>query len=496
MIEDVDYLKENSEIDSIAFFADSSLRNQKTYPVPSEYSIEFSQPFKNVVGFDILDAAVPTTMYNVDAYNCTLNFSVVKSSDKSVYPPESIVESIRFCSKFIDLFEDTKQTYLVITESTVETLSEVSPYVCAVRRLLDVQVSRSYSMPSPEDQGDYYYFRNNKTFYKVPKDNPNVPILKQDNLEVVGDSVYYYEFGYISADEYGRLKGDRTTHIGTISNIRQSIELGNYDVTSLKVELNSVMNAWGVFFESTALTDKKQGKYKITSYDYMLLNANINNSLSKNLGFDLYPSDTDASISIGNNEKVFVSRYDEVKRTYAITAPGIVNLMGERFIILRCKEIEDHLYGSFSYSSFIPGIAMFKMGAVTDISNVRFDYVSLVRKPFHPIGKLLKLTFRFETADGKLYDFKGVNNQMLLMIKFRVPTQKTVFQKSILNPNYESDFIRYMYEKRDIAAREQSDDEQEFDTRANYITYRKKLAEYDYSSSEEDDSDDDSEVDV
>jgi len=240
----------------------------------------------------------------------------------------------------------------------------------------------------------------------------------------------------------------------------------------------------------------------MVAFDYMLVNANKNRSFAKNIGFDLFPNAKHATdygfVAIGDNERGFTSVFDPVKQTYKIKPPGIVNVTGERFIILRCKEIEDHLYGSFSYGSFIPGIAMFKMGAVTDISNLRFDYVSLVRKPFHPIGKLTKLTFRFETVDGNLYDFKGVNNQMLMMIKFRVPTQKMEFERSILNPNYESDFIRYMYNKRDIENREESDDEQEFDTRLNYITYNKKIAEYDYSSSEEaiSESDDDSEVTV
>lgn len=516
MIEDVDYLKKNSEIDSIAFFADSTLRDQKVFPVPAEYSIEFSQPFRNVIGFDILDAAIPSTMYNVDVYNDTFEFTLVKPSNRELTPPNLIVEWLRFNVRFKELFEDNAQSYLILIHQTTifEPLTdqqEWSPYIAIVKRMLyDSVVTKVASIPMHEkDKMNNYFFALKGSFYQVSEEDPNIENIKKANIDIeISEDMtelvlYTYDYVYISVDEYTRLKNlGRDGHISLITNYREKIEQGNYDVSTLKTELNSRFNSLGIFTESTTLTDIKQGHYRMVAFDYMLVNANKNRSFAKNIGFDLFPNAKHATdygfVAIGDNERVFTSVFDPVKQTYKIKPPGIVNVTGERFIILRCKEIEDHLYGSFSYSSFIPGIAMFKMGAVTDISNLRFDYVSLVRKPFHPIGKLTKLTFRFETVDGNLYDFKGVNNQMLMMIKFRVPTQKMEFERSILNPNYESDFIRYMYNKRDIENREESDDEQEFDTRLNYITYNKKIAEYDYSSSEEaiSESDDDSEVTV
>jgi len=509
MIEDVDYLKKNSEIDSIAFFTDSTLRDQRVYPEPAEFSIEFSQPFRQVIGFDILDAAIPCTMYNIDIYNCTLEFTHVKPSKKNLYPPQDIITSIKNSIRFQTIFEDSNPSFIIILHSGIEFSpledeNESSMYICAVKRLLyhSVAIKVPFIPVDERDKGEFYYFKNRDNFYKVSLEDPNIEDIKLGNIDIETSTdgfeivIYTYDYTYISQDEYNRLKGSVNNYIGLISNYRPSIEVGNYDVTTLKTELNSKLNTFGVFTESTTTTDIKQGRYRIISYDYMLINANKRNTFAKNIGFDLFPNakhSADYSFTnIGTNEKVFISVLDPERQTFRIKPPGIVNISGERFIILRCKEIEDHLYGSFSYSSYIPGIAMFKMGAVTDISNLRFDYVSLVRKPFHPIGKVAKLTFRFETIEGRLYDFKGVNNQMLLMMKFRVPTQKLEFQRSILNPNYESDFIKYMYNKRDIENREDSDDEQEFDTRLNYIEYNKKLIEYDYSTSEEeDDSEDD-----
>jgi hypothetical protein len=165
---------------------------------------------------------------------------------------------------------------------------------------------------------------------------------------------------------------------------------------------------------------------------------------------------------------------------------------------MRCKEIEDHLLGSSAYTQYSPGIGLFKLAAATaDITHLRFDFVNLVRKPFHPIGKLSKLSVRFEVRDGLTYDFKGVNHQILFVLKFLVPRTQQRPPRSVLNPNYNPDFITYMSTSRNIEYKEDSDNEEEFKDEKYETNYKKDLQKYDYSSSEEDNAtadEDDSEV--
>jgi hypothetical protein len=228
----------------------------------------------------------------------------------------------------------------------------------------------------------------------------------------------------------------------------------------------------------------------------------MKSGISSSAGFDMLPKKEDnayyETYNIGKNDRIFAGLYRPDDMTWALVAPGLVNLLGERYVILRCKEIESHLLGSLAYTSFTPGIGMFKLAAAyNDITNLRFDFVNLIRKPFHPIGKLPKLTFRFETSSGKLYDFKGVNIQMLLMLKFLVPTQKFKFDRSILNPNYHPDFMQYMSNNKTIQYKEDSDEEEEFDTQKYNELYKKEFNKYDYSTSEDEDTeDDDSEEEV
>jgi len=500
----VDYLKKNSETDSIAVFADSSLRDKAIWPTPAEYVIEFSQPFRNVYGFEILDAAIPTTMYNVDIYNSSLHITIVKPSNPNLYVPSVMTEMLSYSPKFIHLFERDQESFMAYIPPTTSYIPaaeqiELGTYlVCVENMIANASIEPVKNIPPEKDWGDYYYWFNNNRFFRCRYDNEDIFDIVRDLNTFSkpnsngGFDLYYFTFENVDAAEYARIIGDLNLYKVTFNTYRKSIELGNYDIPTLKTELNSVYNPLQVFFESTTAVETKQGIFRIKSFQYLLLNAR-KKSLALTIGFDMFPSALESSkytqVRIGDNLKVFATNKDIVSNSYIIQAPGIVNLMSERFLILRCKEIEDHLYGSFSYSSFIPGIAMFKMGAVNDVSNLRFDYVSLVRKPIHPIGKLTKLTLRFETVDGRLYDFKGVNNQMLMMIKFYVPSQKKQFEKSILNPNYDSNFIDYMSKFQAIENHEVSEEEEEFDDNKNFAIYKKKLEEFDYSTSEEEDED-------
>ena len=187
---------------------------------------------------------------------------------------------------------------------------------------------------------------------------------------------------------------------------------------------------------------------------------------------------------------MFAGIYDSRATTWNITAPGVVYLLGTRYCILRCRELDDHLYGSRSYGKFSPGIGLFKLFAVNDIAHQRFDFVTFNRKPFHPIGKLDKMSLRFETTDGKLYDFKGANHLLLICIRFLVPTQKRRFMRSVLNPNYDYNFQNYMAGARGIDYKKPEDDDDDNVLERRYLL--QKESEYDESTTDEESDDEES----
>ncbi len=159
---------------------------------------------------------------------------------------------------------------------------------------------------------------------------------------------------------------------------------------------------------------------------------------------------------------------DEYNR---IEAPGIFNLVGEPYIVVRCPEIEQNSFRSLSFMKHNLGLAKINLGIV-GYADPRFDYSSVPSRDFHPIGKFSRMTLRFETSKGNLYDFKGVNHTLTFAIRYYEPVQKNRFEQSIINPNYDGDFLRYMYHRGDDNAEEDSDDDEEDYSRDNIENYR------------------------
>jgi len=91
------------------------------------------------------------------------------------------------------------------------------------------------------------------------------------------------------------------------------------------------------------------------------------------------------------------------------------------------------------------GIGLFKLPGPGALREQRQDYITVVKRPFHPIGRMDGLTLRMERgrAPGTLYNFKGVNHLLVMAVKVLVPRRELALPRSVLNPNYDSDFIAY-----------------------------------------------------
>lgn len=315
----------------------------------------------------------------------------------------------------------------------------------------------------------------------------------------------------------------------TLSNVMMKLEHGNYDIFTFQTYLNATIPSNHAYtlnettyylpfndpgssipsvLQNTIYGNiERQSKYKFsvsTPNSKFILNLS-QTLISDAIGFSSKAPTKGAplfykevSIWPRNNNELLVTTTQYGLEQVIIT-PGIINLNGMSYVILRCPEIESHMYNSFSYSQNCPGIGMFKLGALNQIISVRFDFVNFIKKPFHPIGKLAKLTFRFETTEGLPYDFKGVDHNMLLSVKFYVPRLKEPKHKFVLNPNYNPNFLEYMIKDMHIDD-EQDDEEAEWDKslenkaeilQRKYSSLIKEQNEYDYSS-----EDDDDEVDI
>jgi hypothetical protein len=515
MIDDITYLIQNSEKDSQVVYIDSSSRNKLFYPNSNEYTIEFNQPFKLVYGFEILDAAIPVTMYNIDIYNNTFYYTVIISNQASLTPidPDVFFNEIITCKTFVNLFNNVAEQTFIIIGSSTQLLSYITSivtpsdfYIMYIRSTFTTSEIVLKSKQIPEE---FYFFTFNNTEYCIKYNSVNQfiidIIIKEEyslifNTDTTIDIVYFTLYN-IDETTFNAIKSANSLII-VINNLIGTLTIGNYNILTIINALNNIVNPL-MDVSSTTSNPSQEAKMFFSSLNQIFLNGN-KGFLQNSLGFDtspilsIYNKINYKGWTIGDNYLIFGGLYDSSLPGYKIISPGLISLLGERFSILRIDEIEDHLYGSYSYMAMTPGIGLFKMASpFGGITNLRFDYTTLIVKPFHPIGKLSKLSIRWETSQqGKLYDFKGVNHQLLACIKFYVPSPKIKYVRSILNPNYEPDVMKYMAKNRTIENKEDSDDEEEFDDDKYYQTYKKELDKYDYSSSEnneDDKSNDDSE---
>lgn len=373
------------------------------------------------------------------------------------------IEDINFLKK-----NSIKQTYnflidskdrdrLTFPDPNYYTVSFSTPFKNVIGiEVLDASIPRTmYSI-------DY---NNNNLVYYLGNDNDNIIQNGLSNIEINNKIV------------------PDTSAFSTFS-----METGDYTIQTLIPRFNDLMVLNNIDLELTSLTNPPElkNRIKFTSTKPFILDM-TNSTIAETLGFDLYTQSTENLKQnpnykyfdkYGLNEnfrKIYHSVYSESDGKHRIVSPGIIYLMGNRYLLLRCPEIEQHLFSSLSFSKYNLGLAKFRLNSY-GFNDEKLELTKTPLREFHPIGKLPKMTFKFETANGELYDFKGVNHNILFSIYYYQPLSNNTFESSILNPNYNADFVNYLYTNDEQEELDKENDE-EF-SRDNIEIYKKKELEY------------------
>ena len=281
------------------------------------------------------------------------------------------------------------------------------------------------------------------------------------------------------------------------------LDIGNYNINKLLIQLNkkieeNIINEIKNRHTNNFFLDKEnyeeitlnfkgnsdpidlQNILKIESNRYIIFDMK-NSTIDKTLGFY-----SKTKIDNNNNyyyidinkekefNKFFHSIYNDKSFLQEIIAPGILYLIGTDYVVLRCPEIEKHLYGSLSYTQNTMGLAKIKVSSwgLNEDSNT---YLKLKLREFHPIGKLAKMTLKFEKGDtyGELYNFRGVNHNLVFTIHYYSPAQNKEFNTSVINPEYDMNFMKYKYS--DDNKEDNSDDDNDI---IDLNEYKKKELEF------------------
>lgn len=514
-IEDVDYLIQHSSEESTTIFVDSGTRDRTHYPFPSEYVVDIQEPVRDVFGFDVLDAVMPNTIYNVDNQNNGIRMLVVDvdGSSASVNSDDALgveLGKLGFASPILTWIADVGSTYHIAVVSSsyrIPSNASATPAVYASTDLYFALVENRLSsglllvVPSstpPEGEPSIVYCSTkfiaanaaSRTALKAAltvMGSSSFSLVRSGSdaqpQAVVGTTATYdivtYSPAALSTSQFTSIVASASRPRLLFTASSAFIEIGFYNSptslqTSVQAALDSSLVGAAITVESTSnsgINRQSLFKFVAPASKRLLLCPDVSTARSV-LGFDTVSGSVAGRASAvlrfgGATEPMFASIVDDAIGQVLI-APGLINLLGVRYVTLRCAEIEQYMGNVGKYGPFSTGIGVFKLLGSNEVAQLRFDYVSLIRRPLHPIGRLRRLTLRFELPDGTLFDFKGINHQILFTIKYYIPDPRVRgragygerdrdsepgSRRYVLNPDYDPDFMRFMIRRDAYAAR-------------------------------------------
>lgn len=499
-MEDVDFMKQNSIKQNYVFLVDSKDRDRALWPTPSEYAVHFTTPFHNVIGMEVLDAQVPRTMYNVDVFNNTLTFAIrgapeaspawtTVTVDAGDYTIQTLVPVLN-AALVAHVDGNDARPIAAITAATVSNPPDVVSklaFTCPYPFTFDMSRSSiaetlGFDLYATALDADMYVGTANAPRLFSSVDRP-LPALGPTRTLFEGPRGVLYKQAFTSSAWVAqRFDAPIDGYLAAID-VALVRPVGNADDTVVQ---------WSVYAGTSAgpnlAAPVASGAIGISAIDGTLSDATMPATPAALAGNAIYW--LVLSQDAGDEREVAVY-YNDVRATtstfykrsgpswvpavdaagiyynmsatvtmasgyHRIEAPGLYSLVGERYATLRCPEIEDNSFRSLAYSRHNMGLGKIRLGVV-GFSENRLDYNRIALREFHPIGKLARITIRFEAGNGQLYDFKGVNHTIVMVVHYYQGVQHKAFVESVLNPNYKSDFVEYLVHQED--QEEESDDQ-------------------------------------
>jgi hypothetical protein len=483
-IEDVEHLLKNSEQNSLSIFVDSRMRNLLAYPTPSRYVVDFEEPIKNVFGLEVLDVTIPVTEYTIDTDSCSLAISQVFLVEGVALEEFIILERTDTFATVNNISMLRMCCSIPMFMHFVSEPVDANFFICRNKQLFD---DMNNVIPDEITSNMIIYVKNIRL--ENISEDPDVEHKYQSNqsnqngdkwqITIESPFLIYAEWKYClddDAETYAiQFQTDEVPYDVFLCNKYMSVDVGNYDSTTLLTKMrqnfiSSTINRFGTAADGTSnikcnfTDDPDPGSTTLTQVLYFQSSHPFWFDMKKStmcnaIGFSEYATTNKGSLyntfkmNTAVNYQLF-STIEYTRGVHKVIAPGLVNIENARYVILRCPEIENHMLGSYASFKYAPGLGLLKLTETNTMMNLRFDFINIARRAFHPIGKLSRLTFSFEKVDGTLYDFKGVDHVMLLSLKYYSPKNAYMFEHSSLNPYYTPNIIKYLTDKKESGIKE------------------------------------------
>jgi hypothetical protein len=422
---DVHHLANNSVEDSYVAFIDSSMRDRMRYPSASSFVSEFTVPFTDVFSVDVVDIKVPSTPYTIDG---TSNH------------------------EFGYRFEDSEDWHILRMPPgyyrTGEQLTEI------FNAVMDVQTDPSLPRIFMRTFGSYY------RTHVFADQTDNFAVASTGSASTVpvsyGSTQLFASSGASpTLSNYAQTTGLGAQHsnflvlnprdTATISQPQFSKSFVNM-TQQAKINSQEVWSAGRVDYDFTGRVFFFSDRPFQVSRELTTMHRTVGLESAR----EVVRSATFADLSRSQDPNVVrlvnlltligVTKLDPAMfQKHFVFPESVVDLQGPRYVHLRCPEIEAQWYRNRAYENYNMGLAV-----VASSPEQTFSLISTPSRRFHPISKLDRLTFRFETSEGKMIDFNGADVLITLAIRFYRPPEAMFAKATSLNPKYDPDTFKYM----------------------------------------------------
>lgn len=455
-MEDVMHMNVAGVTENSLVWVDSSLRDSGGDE--SEYSVVLPEPLRNVVGIRVIEATIPATMLSVDTHNCSLNqYTLGYNVDLGV-SPQNIIKCFVEAGGDIWTTESDygKQLY---TDSIQHVTHKIIYDIIVV---LDARYSSLPGMDAPDTNdhkvalvsGDVSLMYPGRSVYDKSADLTivSVPGIYVTDLPILDTCLLVYGEYSLPLGRYDSLTDflSELTHSYSPSTSK-GINLDFIQAYSPKPErsMRVYIDPSKVWFDADAVVEDGALQYNytmLTGTKFCVVVCKSSTSLGV-LGLKSNPF----SVSIAGVEGI-VSVLDNTYGYHTVIGRSLVNFSSERYVWLRCEEIEHHMCSGVG-DVIQRGIGVFRLESPGVFKEEKTEYISTIPNEFHPISKLNKLTFRFDMGSRQdiKYDFKGIGHYMLISVKsIRADTSPLYSDvPHSLNPSYKSNFMAYYIQEEE-----------------------------------------------
>lgn len=460
------------DVQAYQMLVDSRNRDTVAYPSAAEYVVDLSDtPFRHVVGVNLLAGSVPRTAYAIDnGYNA---FALALGAPP--YSPGNVVTVLvdpgdynvpQLCSQLNAQLASANLA--TVAASPLTNPAEISnrlafdspePFALFLdRQTLGGKIGFGAAVAAADVAAGLYAatpawtatrFQDANVYVAVQQASTAAdaafvgPVPWQTTIALQANVVYSQRFTPLAAGV------PETASLSIVGNATVSASVTIGAANAAPIALGSAPGA--STDPSAPVVVPLAGSIAIQPTDVAFLSFQVSAPCDLYVDASALPPDPNNAILVAGNVQTASSSACAtlyVRYTgYRVTAPGVVDLTGDRFLLVRCPEVESYMYGGDrrASASTHPGIGMLTLGTY-GYAETRLDFfTSQPRTLKVPIARLSKMTIQLQSQNGNAYPTRGCDHTLLVNVRFLVPKPAPALAApaSILAPGYSPDAWEY-----------------------------------------------------